>query len=352
MLLTSMKAYTIEKNNLKILLDKFLKDFKVYGPTKSGLDSMFNEIKTISDLHLDYISTVLPPKKYFHPPKQTLFKFTIKDDKFLINESVNDEKFILFGVHPCDVHAILELDEFFSREFKDSYYQNRRKNAIIVALNCVEPSDYCFCNSMGTGPFLDKGYDILLTDIGTEYLLETGSEIGRQIIDGLKLKNASDITFNEKKRRLKLTEKKFKKFIDIKWLPRIAQENLDHEVWIKLGEHGGVAGSFPCLSCGSCTFVCPTCYCYDIYDKLDLSLKNGFRVRELDSCQLLEYGEVALNENFRRETKDRIRHWMLCKFGAAAGGKNSSCVGCGRCIRICPSKIDLTKVAKELRGWL
>jgi len=344
-----MNAYVINKSSLKILLDRFLKKYKVFGPTKTGPDSTFNELKSIEDLHLDYISTVLPPKKFFHPSKEILFSFKIKNEKISTSEIKQDEKILLFGVHPCDVHAILKLDKLFSGDFNDTYYQSRRKNTIIVALNCVEPSEHSFCSSMGTGPFLNEGFDLLLTDIGTKYLLEIGTKTGNFLIKGLKLKTAKQTDFDEKEKRLKLTEKKFKKYVNTSWLSKIARENTDHEVWHDLGERGGVAGSFPCLSCGSCTIVCPTCYCYDIYDTIDLSLKSGKRIRELDSCQLLEYASVALDQNFRRDRKDRIRHWMMCKFGAAAGGMNSSCVGCGRCIRVCPSKIDITEVAKELR---
>jgi len=344
-----MKGFTIEKKDINILLEHFLKKYKVFGPTESGLDSTFDEITDIKQLHLEYRSTVLPPKKFFHPPKETLFSFEIKNEKLITKEIKQDERILIMGIHPCDVHAILKLDKFFSGEFNDLYYQNRRKNTLIVALNCVEPGEHSFCKSMGTGPFLNDGYDILLTDIGTKYLIEIGTDIGGKLIDVLNLEVATDHDFVEKERRYKLTERKFKKTMDTHWLARLAEKNLDHDIWLNLAERGGVSGSFPCLSCGNCSLVCPTCYCYDVYDVLDLSLKKGVRIRELDSCQLLEYGEVALGENFRRERKDRVRHWMFCKFGAAGGGRNSSCVGCGRCIRVCPSKIDLTEVAKTLR---
>jgi len=345
-----MNAYTIEKSSFKILLNRFLENYTVYGPTKPGEDSTFDEIKSISQLHLDYVSTVLPPKKFLHPPRESLLKFNNENGKFTSEEIFNDTKIILLGVHPCDVNAILKLDKFFSGDYKDPYYNTRRKNTVIVALNCIEPSEYCFCSSMDTGPYLKEGYDLLLTDIGTKYLLEIGSNTGKKLIAGLKLKDATENDYNEKEKRFKLMKNKFKKYINTSWLSKIVRENTDHEVWLDLGERGGVAGSFPCLSCGSCTFVCPTCYCYDVYDKMDINLKSGKRYRELDSCQLLEYASVALDGNFRRDRKDRIRHWMMCKFGAAAGKINSSCVGCGRCIRVCPSKIDITKVAKVVRG--
>lgn len=345
-----MNAFTIGKKYLNSLLEQFQKSYKVYGPTKPGYESTFDKINSIDQLHLDYHSTVLPPKKLFHPPKDQLFSFSKENNFFTSKEISSGEQMLLFGIHPCDVHALLRLDKFFSGDFIDKYYLERRKNTCIAALNCVEPNEYCFCESVGTGPFLNEGYDLLFTDIGTKYLVEIGTKEGQHLLEKAIVEKATESDFQEKERRRQLTQRKFKRRMNISWLSQIASENLNHTVWTDLGERGGIAGSHACLSCGSCSFVCPTCYCYDIYDTIDISLQKGTRERELDSCQLLEYAEVAQHGNFRTDRKARIRHWMLCKFGAAAGGINSSCVGCGRCTRVCPSKIDITEVAKTLRG--
>jgi ferredoxin len=133
-------------------------------------------------------------------------------------------------------------------------------------------------------------------------------------------------------------------------LAELAAQNLTHEVWSLIGEKGGLAGCFACLSCANCSLVCPTCYCYEVIDTPDVSLKSGVRMREVDSCQLLEYSLVALRQNFRPDRKDRTRNWMMCKFGGAGGQQETSCVGCGRCIKACPAHIDLTEVARSLWG--
>ncbi len=338
----------LEKGDMDKFFKELSEEYRIFGPMKKGSEFIFREVKTADELCLDYISTILPPKKFFHPPRETLFLFT-KEDGFTFKEVKMDEKIVLFGIHPCDVNAILRLDKLFSKDFEDPYYLKRRKNTIIVALNCIKLGENCFCSSMGTGPYLEKGYDILLTDIGEKYLVEIGSDAGKNILNGLKLGEARDADFAEKEKRLKIAKGKFEKFVDATNLAEIARANMNNEIWRDLAERG-VEGSFPCLSCGSCSLVCPTCYCYEVYDVMDISLKEGERRRELDSCQLLEYGEVALGGNFRKDRKDRIRHWMMCKFGAAAGGIYSSCIGCGRCIWACPAGIDITKIARKIRG--
>lgn len=341
-----IEAWILARDRLKELLNQLLEDYRVYAPVKRRYDHSFQEISSAEEVDLDYRSTTLPPKKLFHL-REELLRWRDGGLKAVEPEA---GRLLLFAVHPCDLNAILRMDGFFSRVYRDPYYWGRRENSVIVALNCLEPGEDCFCLSLGTGPEAREGYDLLLTDLGDRYLLEIGSPRGRAMIRGLDLPEASRADLEEKGRLLERARRLFKKHLDIEGLPELAARSLHHPIWRRLSEEGGVAGCAPCLSCGSCSLVCPTCYCYELYEDLDPDLRGGRRYRELHSCQLLEYAEVALGGNFRAERWRRVRHWMLCKFGAAAGGPYTSCVGCGRCIRLCPAGIDLTEVARALRG--
>jgi len=338
----------LEKAEMDRFLQVLSRDYKVFGPKRKGLGYVFGEIGGVEELCLDYRSTILPPKKFFHPPREVLFNFKVEDGWSLEVPEIRD-KILLLGVHPCDLNAILRLDKLFSEDIEDPYYLRRRENSFIVALNCTSPGENCFCLSLGTGPFIEEGYDLLLTDLGDRYLLETGSSEGERLLEGAGFKEARDEDLARKEERRREAEALFKKYMEFEGLAEIVRKSLDHPIWKELAEEG-VGDMRPCLSCGNCSLVCPTCYCFEVMDDVDISLKEGSRVRELDSCQLFEYAEMALDTNPRRDRKDRIRHWMSCKFGAAGGGVLSSCVGCGRCIEACPSGIDLTEVARILRG--
>jgi ferredoxin len=323
-------------------------EYKVFGPVARRKDVSFQEIDDHDDLVLGYKTTTLPPKKFFHRT-ETLVEYD-EEGSFKVPEMEPQEPILLFGVHSCDMNAILKQDRLFSEDYVDTYYQRRRQNSAIIAVTCVEPGENCFCGSLGMGPTIDNGYDLLLTDVGDGYIVEIGSEKGEGMIDGLKLDVASTKQVTEKSERVAKAIDLMPKTIRMEGLSDQAYQSLDHEVWTKIGEEGGLADCFPCLSCGNCSLVCPTCYCYEVADIPSISLKDGVRRRELDSCQLLEYSKVALDHNFRPERKDRTRNWMICKFGGAGGQMNSSCVGCGRCIKACPAHIDLTEVAKSLWG--
>ena len=343
-----MSLKVLEKDRLEHLVTGLLDDYQIFGPVARRSDVSFQEVSSAEMLKLDYTTTTLPPKKFFHR-REDLVEYEAGGG-FKVPELDLERPILLLGVHACDLNAILRQDRLFSSEYVDPYYLRRRESSAIVALTCTDVGENCFCASLGTGPTIEEGYDLLLTDLGGSYLVEVGTDRGREMIQGLALRDASGADLAEKERRVKEVLAKFKKSIRMEGLAELASNSPDHEVWTLIGEKGGLAGCFPCLSCGNCSMVCPTCYCYEVADIPDLSFEAGVRSRELDSCQVLEYAAVALGGNFRSDRKSRVRHWMMCKFGAAGGQINSSCVGCGRCIRSCPAHIDLTEVAKSLRG--
>lgn len=341
-----MPVKVLEKKNIEGLLAHLSDSHRVFGPVARRGYVSFQEVSSADELKLDYVTTTLPPKKLFHQ-SETLIRYEA-DGEFSSPKPEPDTPILLFGVHPCDLNAILRQDKLFSEDFRDEYYLRCRENSVIVALNCTDPGENCFCASLGTGPSIKEGFDLILTEIGGKYLVEVGSPIGVKILEKTALDEANGNDVKKKAASVERASTQFVKSIKMEGLADLVEKNLEHEVWTLIGEKGGLAGCFSCLSCGSCSLVCPTCYCYEVADIQDLDLKGGVRRREVDSCQLNEYALVALNHNFRPDRKNRIRHWMMCKFGAAAGGLNSSCVGCGRCIKDCPAHIDLTEVARSL----
>jgi len=343
----SLNDKILKKEEMDTIILNLSEIYDVFGPIKRKFDYSFKKLEGEKP-NLHYPTTTISPKKFFHH-KDTLISYQLGGD-FIPHELELEKPLLILGVHPCDLNAILKLDQFFSKDYQDPFYLERRKNSVIIALNCIETRDNCFCLSTSTGPSAEEGFDLLLTDLGNRYLLEVGSPKGEEIMARYDLKDADLYDIEEKENRIEKVKASFKKKITVDGLAEHALKNTDHEVWNLIGEKGGLAGCFSCLSCGSCSLVCPTCYCFDVYESLSLSLKKGSKIRELDSCQLLGYAEVALGGNFRKDRTDRIRHWMLCKFGAASGGLLSNCVGCGRCVDACPVHIDITEVAKTLWG--
>jgi len=337
-----MPSKIIRKSEMNSFLRKLSRSYLVFGPVKKDGEFVFDEIRSAEDLELEYITTRLPPKKHLFPTVEILFSY--EKGVVIDNRHRNaDRKQLIFGIHSCDVNAILLLDRYFLGEYKDPYYLRRRRNTVIAALTCKEIGDNCFCESFGTGPSLKEGYDLLLTDVGDRYLVEIGSKIGEQIVQEAHLSNATTEDFREKEERLKAARWKFKNRMKTDNLAEVMLESLKHNIWTELKD--------TCLSVGSCSLVCPTCFCFSIHDTVDLTLEKGERWREWDSCQLLEYAEVALGGNFRKDRGARVRHWMNCKLCYVKLRHGMfGCVGCGRCIKDCPAGIDITEVARRIRG--
>ena len=104
-----------------------------------------------------------------------------------------------------------------------------------------------------------------------------------------------------------------------------------------------------CLGCGTCTFVCPTCQCYDIKD---FDTGHGIkRFRCWDSCMYSDFTKMA-HGNPRLTQVERFRQRFMHKLVYYPSNHDGmfSCVGCGRCISSCPVSMNIVKVMKELGG--
>ncbi|MCU0722332.1 MAG: 4Fe-4S dicluster domain-containing protein [Planctomycetes bacterium] len=247
-------------------------------------------------------------------------------------------------MHPCDMQGILRLDLAFGEGEPEEGYLARRKKVAVVGASCV-PDDKCFCQFLGNyDP--KKGFDAFLTKVDGGYLVETFTEKGAKLLEGFeKLKDATPADL-EKAKAAHADRAKVRKDLGCKAadLPKLSAAATKDPMWKETGDR--------CLSCGTCCMVCPTCYCFEVDDRLSLDMNKGSRVRLWDSCQVQAFAAVAGGENFREKREDRVQHRFGHKFEYFPGKHGVTlCVGCGRCSRACVAHIqpdeEIAEVAKR-----
>ena len=341
-----MSYVYLEKDDLGKFVEILNKTHKVMAPVKKENQFVFAQIDTADEMSLDYIPTILPPKKYFMPQKQELGKFNMGDTS-MSETRVDLEPTVLFGVHTCDIEGIECLDIVFNESPADPYFIKKKKSIIIIGLECMKPCDeYATCVTMDT--YKPKaGFDIMITDTGEKYILHANSKAGDDLVGKHSIFEKIEDIGKVKAELSKLSDEKDKTFdkklnADYKELTKVFRNSYDSKVWDdSIGKR--------CVSCGNCTAVCPTCYCFDMYDNVELDMSGGTRKRIWDSCQLEEFAEVAGNENFREERSSRQRHRYHRKFDYSVKKFNKFfCVGCGRCTRACMANINLIETVNDL----
>ena len=330
----------LAKDQVPAFVEGLAQEYEVVAPVTSGNGVSFERVINGGDVVLDYVMTTVPPKKYFMQPREDLLRYDA--DSGEVAEALPDEsKRIIFGVHACDINAILMTDKVFLSDFEDPYYKARRDNTLIVGVSCM-PAPTCMCNAWGTGD-AQQGYDLFLTDVGDRYFVTAQSVEGAYVLDTyVQTRDATEEDKKDLEKHIRAFSEGFRKAPDATQLQLLFDAKYDDPLWERIGDK--------CLSCGACSAVCPTCYCFDMLDQLDANGVTGSRVRCWDSCINSQFAEVAGGHDFRPSLASRVRYRFFHKFWAysAKYGK-ALCTGCGRCDVACKMNINPRRIIEALR---
>jgi len=285
-------------------------------------------------------------KRFLHPPRERLWSAARTPGGFELSDQAYDGEppsYAFLGVRPCDLRAIAIQDRVLAQP--GSRYAARRARLLIVAVNCTEPGETCFCTSMGTGPGADRGYDLALTEMadqgGHRFLVDVGSRRGADVLERVPSEPASEAARQRARSAVEAAADRMGRQMQTADLRELMADSHQAARWDDVAAR--------CLTCGNCTMACPTCFCTTIEDTTDLTGDHAERWERWDSCFDLDFSYLH-GGGVRKSAKSRYRQWLTHKLGTWHDQFGSSgCVGCGRCIVWCPAGIDLTEEVKALR---
>jgi sulfhydrogenase subunit beta (sulfur reductase) len=286
-------------------------------------------------------------KRFLHPPRERLWSAARTPDGFELSDEADDgepRSYAFLGVRPCDLRAIAIQDRVLAQP--GSRYAARRARLLIVAVNCTEPGETCFCASMGTGPGAETGYDLALTEMvgegGHRFLVQVGSPRGADVMERVPTEPVDEATVRRARSAVEAAADRMGRQLQTSDLRELMADSHQAARWDDVATR--------CLTCGNCTMACPTCFCTAIEDTTDLTGDHAERWERWDSCFDLDFSYLH-GGGVRKSAKSRYRQWLTHKLGTWHDQFGSSgCVGCGRCIVWCPAGIDLTEEVRALRA--
>ncbi len=334
-----MSGFIIQKSKIGEWLDALGKSRAVLMPRYDAEKQLVSfeprQVGSVPDW--DHLTTTASPKDLFFPQSETLMAYGPSEAGLELKETLpGEEKRLLFGARTCDARALLLLDKVFS---DDPYYMRRRANTAIVAVECREPRDGCFCEVLTPA---GEPWDVLLTDLGDSFYAEAVTDQGKQMIETASLFTpAGEKETGEKQKVQESFRAKFPGKIDIEAVATKAAGMWDDPIWVELSRR--------CIGCGACSYLCPTCHCFDIQD--DFAGGPGIRFRCWDTCQERDFTLMGHGHNPRPSRKERHRQRVLHKFlYIPTNFAMTGCVGCGRCVEKCPVNVDIREVLRTISG--
>ncbi|MEQ9300072.1 MAG: 4Fe-4S dicluster domain-containing protein [Cyclobacteriaceae bacterium] len=355
--------YRIDVDELRSLFEKLsLEGYDQIGPIFRDGAIMLEKLNAFDDIALGYLEeqdkgkchlthhkdqgyfqySVGPQsfKKFLHPPRRKLWSADGSSVDYKVSLPESPPKMAFWGVRGCDIAAIKTLDKLFLEgSFVNDWYQSARKDLVIIAVGCTQPSQNCFCTSLGTGPMPNDGFDMSLIEIMNEhehyFIAQSRSSMIDDWLSGANPRLASEEELDKSVKAMQSAIDQMPIRFDPREVSEKLKSKLEHPEWESVAER--------CLSCANCTMVCPTCFCSTTEDITDITGDHTERWLTWDSCFVGDFSYIHGGQ-IRKSTKSRYRQWMTHKLSNWYDQLGTSgCVGCGRCIAWCPVGIDITE---------
>ena len=343
-----MKIVAIDKKDWGKGLEKLRESYRLTGPVKEDGYHYFRELSEGQVPDLDCLNTRLSAKEVVYPQSEEMFEYSLdtsQEDHHLLKEVVKDDSpKAVIGIRPCDARAVeLVKLNFDTEDYKDPYWLKAWEATTFVGLACDTPCSTCFCTTAGCGPYHEAGLDILLADDGNRYLAKALTEKGDALLSRAGWTESAE------------GEQRFadgKAAAEEKIVSEVSTDNLGSADTLELygNEELWEDVSFSCINCGTCTFVCPTCWCFDLQDEVHGT--EGRRMRNWDSCMFPIFTIHTTGHNPRGTKLQRVRQRFMHKLKYFVDKYDAGimCVGCGRCVQQCPVNIDIRRVCERMNS--
>jgi len=341
-----MKMLKIQESAWIKGLEKLATEYQLFGPVRDKDVFEFKQLEPNQPPALSFFNTRLSPKSIVYPPSQVMFRYTLdetKADHHLLKPVLPEGKpKIIFALRPCDAASFLLVKRNFDNpDYPDPYWINAFAATTFVGLACDQPLQTCFCSSVDGGPYSENGLDLLLIQAGDGYFAKVLTLKGETLVKIAEWR--TETTLSAIDERKETAEQKIVARLEADSLKQLKATDLfKAPFWDEV--------SFACLNCGTCTYACPTCWCFDIQDEAQGT--EGTRLRNWDSCMFPLFTLEGSGHNPRPNKAQRVRQRFMhkLKYYPDKYKSNVQCVGCGRCIQLCPVSIDIRVVCDLMKN--